>query len=468
MEPDSDAALEPRPQPAPDFLLPEGFQGVDRFGFSVSKAVFNGWAAQPSPCCAAASVAGACNAALGLKFDEPAAITTAHVAGLYHEMCSEQAMKREQSISRLLGVPTIAPVVDELKRSLAAEGLSLGGRKEKACKAKQAISRLRVLCDARSTPAADAAPDAAADNTLWCALAEVLPLTTSSSNDKENGNGGGNDEDAAGDEDLPGGEGQLGGGGQPGADGGYASKVRSELSTLFSKLGAMEQLAPELAKPCTWFIGNWGIKAAVSALRGPAFDAPAAPDGAAAGGTAGSAGAEEGGSAVGGASDPRLESLRGGDARRPALCSRLRSRTLVGQRVKGQAPPPILLRKADDDEAREAAWGALKAAFAMPHCSLLLHIKGHYSLVFAMREWVGEGGDEKGDEGAAAEAPPAPPAEAERSAAAEGKASPRRVRQILTCRKGQKPSVWLDWQEVHGYIAGWTGYAIMEVSAVAE
>ena len=41
------------------------------------------------------------------------------------------------------------------------------------------------------------------------------------------------------------------------------------------------------------------------------------------------------------------------------------------------------------------------------------------------------------------------------------------VRQLLTARKGQRPSAWVDWAETHKYIAGWSGYAILAISADA-
>ena len=43
----------------------------------------------------------------------------------------------------------------------------------------------------------------------------------------------------------------------------------------------------------------------------------------------------------------------------------------------------------------------------------------------------------------------------------------RRVRQLLTARKGQRPSAWVDWSETHKYISGWSGYAILAISADA-
>lgn len=39
------------------------------------------------------------------------------------------------------------------------------------------------------------------------------------------------------------------------------------------------------------------------------------------------------------------------------------------------------------------------------------------------------------------------------------------MRQILTARKGQRPSAWLDFGEVREVMLGWDGYKIMCVSA---
>ena len=430
-EPDRDHATEPRPQPTTEMLMPDGWPGVfkDRFSLTVSRHIFDGWVHQPSPCCGAASVAGAANAALGLPHDSPVALTHAHVAGLYHSMLADQAAKKQDVVARLLGIESIELALDALRADLAADGKSLGGRKEQACKAKEAMLRLRTLCedggpadrpeDGRQTPDAEVQ--------MWTALWEVLhslrPATTAS----EGAAGVLEDVTAAAgneEEEENGGEDGAGGGALCAGGEGFAAKVRSELKTLLSKLGGCEQLAPALARPSTFFIGNWGIHAAVRALRGPAFDGD--------------------NDFYSDEKDERLADLREGslESGRAALCSRLRSRTLVGQRCKGQAPPPIQLRRSDDDEAIEAAWVALKAAFSEPRCGLILHQKGHYALIFAMREWVEED--------------------------AEDGTPGRRVRELLTCRKGQRPTLWVDWREVHGYITGWTGYAIMEVSAAAQ
>ena len=141
-----------RPQCSTGLLLPEGWAGtcLTSLGCSCLGVRFEGWALQPSPCCAAASVAGACNAVLGLVYDDPVALTTHHVAGLLHSMLAEQAAKWQESAARLLGVPTIEPALAALRAELAAEGRSLGGRKEKACKAKDALERLGTICQRRA------------------------------------------------------------------------------------------------------------------------------------------------------------------------------------------------------------------------------------------------------------------------------------------------------------------------------
>ena len=202
---------------------------------------------------------------------------------------------------------------------------------------------------------------------------------------------------------------------------------------MLSKLGGVEQLAPEQERLATTFVGNWGISGAVRALGGSAFQG-AADEGA-------------DGDLVEGGADPRLRSLREGPGRQQ-LCSRLSSRPLMQLRCKGTTPAVIPLRRCPDGEALESAWAQLKAHFGADGTCLLLHQKNHYSLIYAMREWV-----EAGTDDAAADAKEPEPTRG------------RRARQVLTARKGQRPSAWVDWAEVHQFLAGWSGYAIMQVSA---
>ncbi len=65
---------------------------------------------------------------------------------------------------------------------------------------------------------------------------------------------------------------------------------------------------------------------------------------------------------------------------------------------------------------------------------LLFHLKNHYALIFALREWVVDSSGE-------------------------------RVRQLLTARKGQRPAAWVDFEEARATMLGWDGYKIMAISS---
>ena len=147
-------------------------------------------------------------------------------------------------------------------------------------------------------------------------------------------------------------------------------------------------------------------------------------------------------------------------------------------RVGGECSYVGLAR--DDGAAAIAAqWGALRAAFLRPDAALIFHLKNHYALVFALREWSYE--VEVGEDVAAAAASAAdgaaavaPPTDATTTAA-----EPRRttttttttkktkktvvVRQLLTSRRGQRPSAWVDWREARETMLGWDGYKMMLV-----
>ncbi len=68
---------------------------------------------------------------------------------------------------------------------------------------------------------------------------------------------------------------------------------------------------------------------------------------------------------------------------------------------------------------------------------LLFHLKNHYALIFAAREWV----DDR---------------------------SGQCVRQVLTARKGQRPSAWVDFSEVREVMLGWDGYKIIAIASSVD
>lgn len=68
---------------------------------------------------------------------------------------------------------------------------------------------------------------------------------------------------------------------------------------------------------------------------------------------------------------------------------------------------------------------------------LLFHLKNHYALIFAFREWYQH--EEQ-----------------------------RHHRQILTARKGQRPTAWIDFLEVREVLLSWEGYKIMLIVSDIE
>ena len=46
-------------------------------------------------------------------------------------------------------------------------------------------------------------------------------------------------------------------------------------------------------------------------------------------------------------------------------------------------------------------------------------------------------------------------------AAEEGSGRMRRVRQVLSAKPGQRPSKWLEWDDLRKQMLGWAGYKLM-------
>ena len=54
------------------------------------------------------------------------------------------------SVERMLGVASLEPAIDALRRDLAAEGRTIGGRKALGCTGKAALTRIAALCEANA------------------------------------------------------------------------------------------------------------------------------------------------------------------------------------------------------------------------------------------------------------------------------------------------------------------------------
>ncbi|RLN73214.1 hypothetical protein BBJ28_00015161, partial [Nothophytophthora sp. Chile5] len=111
----------------------------------------------------------------------------------------------------------------------------------------------------------------------------------------------------------------------------------------------------------------------------------------------------------------------------------------------------FLVSREDTAERRLEGWRELCAAFSRDKTVLIYHLKNHYALIFALRERAGEASSSD-----------------DTTVANEDKArfptQDPTIREMLTARKGQRPSTWIAWDEVLETLCSWRGYAVLEVS----
>ena len=106
----------------------------------------------------------------------------------------------------------------------------------------------------------------------------------------------------------------------------------------------------------------------------------------------------------------------------------------MGKKRSSKSKVDYPLSRKDSDEAISTQWDALRSCFSRPNKVLLFHLKNHYALIFALREWYDE----------------------------DKQVS---VRQLLAARKGQRPTAWIDFSEARETMLGWEGYKIIAISS---
>lgn len=84
-------------------------------------------------------------------------------------------------------------------------------------------------------------------------------------------------------------------------------------------------------------------------------------------------------------------------------------------------------------------WRALRALFARPGVFLVSHHANHYAPVYALRERREENANDGDD----------------------SRVGWRETREMLTARRGQRPAVWIPWEEARATMRRWSGYGIM-------
>ncbi len=464
------------------FLIPSGTlpESCATFGVMYNKKVLDGWVKQPSACCGAASVAGAWNALAGFHRRDSGAANHDTVLRVYRSMFIDMIDRKQKSFERRLGAP-IEDLLEGISTSLLAIGRTIGGRKEAGVQLKAVVAVLKDMARAYvkekdqnkngdenekkltqnpvngvevieiSTPIAvdtentnineneitveyaagsgraavetlERSPDskfeprtaiecivelfeedgvdlsseqnesAAASERNESGEPAVLDVTSLRLPTGEDGLpipdpvpvptvDDGDDEEEEEEEEDPGAKPKKGKTGE--AIGKWEWK--KELLSLLKSISGIKRLAAE--RPSTAPIGNWGILQVVRRM-----------------------------------SEEQTE---------PSLGSGVSCKLFMGKKTVGKSKMAIPLTRKDEDEDIEQQWSTLRGAFGRPDTVLLFHLKNHYALIYALREWTDETGVA--------------------------------VRQILTARKGQRPTAWIDFSEARETCLGWLGYKIMAV-----
>lgn len=280
-----------------------------------------------------------------------------------------------------------------------------------------------------------------------------------------------------------------------GAASGFVTSLRKELAELMAKRKGVLRLRNE-PRPNTSEVGNWGINAGAQRLfdmiekdekaKGTVSSdinnpSPQREDGFPQEPAFGSGGCNVTSSVMGGAGGQPQENpaATGRSSTVAAAATNVGSRvpmsslratgvkvtSFMGLRAGG--PVEVPLARMDDQSKADAQWAALRTALSNINTNsvLLFHLTNHYALVFAWREWLGEekkplhlvvGQREETDE-----------SESKDSSCEKG-GEPQVVmrREVLTARRGQRPSAWIDFEECRQIMLNWAGYRILRLEAV--
>ena len=181
----------------------------------------------------------------------------------------------------------------------------------------------------------------------------------------------------------------------------------------------------------------------------------------------------------------------------------------MGKRRTTKTKLDVALSRKDDTDTITTQWDALKATLNRSDTVLLFHLKNHYALIFAYREWMvytpfmtdtsygasssvvpgdltgGSSCSEMAKEGeihASSSSSNNNNNTENQINGANGSGNvsnnnnsntsnpsistpPIIKRQLLAARKGQRPTAWIDFEEARETMLGWEGYKIMAISS---
>ena len=394
---------------------------LDLFSISVRNAALRGWVKQPAPCCAASSIAGCFNTVRGLDRQDRdnGAVDAADVIKVMNGQLDEDRAAKHASVARLLGLRDVE-VLSALEKRVGeiqdAKGRSLTSRKKLALKPPDLRAALREATDKATAGGFEGVEELEAE--LWKALDAIYSAADAA---KAAGAPAASDasvilvaEDRAplgaavctnaggadADEDDEGGTSA----GACGADAGGAIALQRDVNkALVSALQVhIGQLKLRAENPSTAFFGNGDVLKCVRKLS-------------------------------------------------EHLGIQVVGRNYCGKGLKGAKS--INLDANDSLEKQEEQWRSLVSEFARSDTALLMHMTNHYCMIYATREWAEPAAPEAGGTIGTSEA---------NGALAEARVgTSKRVRQVLSAKPGQRPSRWLEWEDLRKQMLGWAGYKVL-------
>lgn len=373
-----------------EFILPKDvvLATCTAFGFHFNDAIFKGWTRQPSPCCAAASIAGAWNALNSHHRTHEKALSHLHVLKVYEEVMEERLKKHQDSFGRKLGAPLDDAFWESVTQQLQTQNRVFGGKKGEGVTKKALDKAIRALVEVLAKPSEPSeAPsaEAAMPVSLWACFADLIsaeevtdPAAAGAESESDQEEGEEEEEDVV-----------LVSNKVKGLKSAASNPwlwLKDLMDIVKDKVGLIKLRA---AKPSTTSIGNWGLLLAVDRLNSEANS---------------------------------------------SLSDSFSIRLFMGKKKTAKSKIDVALAKKDNEDAIRSQWDALRSAFCSPNQVLLFHLKNHYALIFAVREWTAAVGDNS---------------------------APVIVRQLLTARKGQRPTAWINFEEARETMLGWEGYKIL-------
>ncbi|KAG5176993.1 hypothetical protein JKP88DRAFT_334256 [Tribonema minus] len=398
----------------PSLLLPEGTLplGHQRVAVCYNEALLRGWVAQPSPCCAAASVAGAFNALRGAARGTPRALTHFAVLSVLEETLCERIDNLRARFERLLG-SSVAPLLDALRERVAADGRALGGAGARAVPRKYLLRQVRELVAERIAGDACEGGEAGSDQQpdAFRRLAELLE-----EEEAKAGGGASGDEALGGDSDgggarvllpPPRARAQCEGRRSSQQDDADASGEEADaaeqgacetqtatataITTADSSSSGLLPLPPETARearqqqrrrslssrsPWRWKTDLYELLKAMGGLEKLTSKRPST----AAFGNAGVIRAVNRLSANGISDAVHYGPTHGSSSGGGGGAARVSARLFMGRAHRSGGGIDVPLSRGDDEAAVAAQWAALREAFCKEGQVVLFHLKNHYAL----------------------------------------------------------------------------------------